>query len=143
MCFLPSTEHSYLACLRGSSILMPSIFGTHTVCVHATNGYKSCVLACRRLLRDEFRSGRLEAAPSKAAALEELCDRLKFEPDAASAIHKALFTERIESFLEDNQLTGVQVQKVVFGYFVRAYSESVPHCSFLSIWLQPCSLLHP
>lgn len=59
------------------------------------------------MLRDEFRSGRLEAATSKAAALEELCDRLKFEPEAAAAIHKALFTERIESFLEDNQLTGV------------------------------------
>lgn len=62
---------------------------------------------CRRLLREEFKSGRLEAAPSKAAALEQLCDRLKFEPDAASAIHKALFTERMETFLEDAHITGV------------------------------------
>lgn len=62
---------------------------------------------CRRLLREEFKSGRLEAAPSKAAALELLCERLKFEPDAASAIHKALFTERLETFLEDSLITGM------------------------------------
>lgn len=59
-------------------------------------------------MREEFKSGRLEAAPSKAAALEQLCDRLKFEPEAASAIHKALFTERIETFLEDAIITGAE-----------------------------------
>ena len=64
--------------------------------------------SCRRLLREEFKSGRLQAAPSKAAALEQLCERLKFEPDAATAINKALFTERMETFLEDAKITGAR-----------------------------------
>jgi hypothetical protein len=60
----------------------------------------------RRLLREEFRSGRLAAAQSKAAALQALCERLKFDPNDAAAINRDLFTERIETFLEDEKLTG-------------------------------------
>ena len=65
--------------------------------------------SCRRLLREEFRSGRLAAAPSKAAALQALCEKLKFDADEAASINRDLFTERIETFLEDEKLTGAQI----------------------------------
>ena len=60
----------------------------------------------RRLLREEFRSGRLEAAESKAAMLSDLCDRLKYDQDAAVEVHKGIYTERIETFLKDSKISG-------------------------------------
>jgi Chloroplast envelope transporter len=60
----------------------------------------------RRLLRDEFRSGRLEAAGSKAAVLSDLCDRLGYDQDAATEVHKGIYTERIETFLKDSKISG-------------------------------------
>jgi len=60
----------------------------------------------RRLLREEFRSGRLEQASSKAAVLSDLCDRLKYDSDAATEVHKGIYTERIESFLEKKTISG-------------------------------------
>ena len=60
----------------------------------------------RRLLREEFRSGRLEAAESKAAMLSDLCDRLKYDQDAATEVHKGIYTERIETFLKDSKISG-------------------------------------
>ena len=65
-------------------------------------------------MREEFRSGRLAAASSKAAALQALCDRLKFDPNEAAAINRDLFTERIETFLEDEKLTGKLHHKFSF-----------------------------
>jgi Chloroplast envelope transporter len=62
--------------------------------------------AHRRLLREEFRSGRLEAASSKAAVLSDLCDRLKYDQDAATEVHKGIYTERLETFLEDGTVSG-------------------------------------
>lgn len=65
---------------------------------------------CRKLLRDEFRSGRLRAASSKAAVLSDLCDRLKYDSDAAMEVHKGIYTERIETFLEDSKISGAAGQ---------------------------------
>ena len=68
---------------------------------------KGCLAGgCRRLLRDEFRSGRLAAAPKKAEALQDLCDRLGYDGEAALEVHKGIFTERIETFLADKKLSG-------------------------------------
>jgi Chloroplast envelope transporter len=60
----------------------------------------------RRLLREEFKSGRLDAAESKAMVLQSLCDRLKFEPEAAAEIHEGIFRDRLEQFLADKVITG-------------------------------------
>jgi methionyl-tRNA synthetase len=65
----------------------------------------------RRLLREQFRSGRLEAASSKAAVLSDLCDRLQYDPDAATEVHKGIYTERIETFLEDKTISGTASDK--------------------------------
>ncbi len=57
----------------------------------------------RRLLREEVTSGRLDAAPSKAAVLQQLCERLKFNPEAASALHKSLYRQKIDQILEEKK----------------------------------------
>ncbi len=63
--------------------------------------------AARRLLREEVTSGRLDAAPSKAAVLQQLCERLKFNPEAASALHKSLYRQKMDSIREENKkITG-------------------------------------
>jgi hypothetical protein len=61
----------------------------------------------RRLLHEEFRSGRLDAAPSKAEVLGELCERLNFDPDAAAQLHKQLYSEKLSDVAKDKKITGV------------------------------------
>ena len=61
---------------------------------------------CRRLLREQFRNGRLDAATSKAEVLEELCDELNFDADAAAALHKQLYREKLLSVVADKKISG-------------------------------------
>ena len=63
---------------------------------------------CRRLLREQFRNGRLDAATSKAEVLEELCDKLNFDADAAAALHKQLYREKLLSVVADKKISGEQ-----------------------------------
>ena len=63
-------------------------------------------LPCRRLLREQFRNGRLDAATSKAQVLEELCDKLNFDADAAAALHKQLYREKLMSVVADKRISG-------------------------------------
>ena len=69
----------------------------------------------RRLLREEVTSGRLDAAPSKAAVLQQLCERLKFNPEAASALHKSLYRQKIDQILEEKKkIAGVPASTWMF-----------------------------
>ncbi|KAK9829243.1 hypothetical protein WJX72_004725 [[Myrmecia] bisecta] len=61
--------------------------------------------AYRQLLREEVTSGRLDAAPSKAAVLEQLCEKLRFSPEAAGALHKNLYKQKLDTLLEKRKLT--------------------------------------
>ena len=49
--------------------------------------------AYRRLLREEVTSGRLDAAPSKAEVLGDLCERVRFDPDVAKQLHESLYKQ--------------------------------------------------
>ena len=51
-------------------------------------------------------SGKLDQAASKADVLAEMCNSLNFDPDAASALHKQLYRQKIDSLLEKKHLTG-------------------------------------
>ncbi len=64
------------------------------------------MVPCRRLLREQFKNGRLDAATSKAEILEELCDKLNFDPDSAAALHKQLYRERLTSVVADKKISG-------------------------------------
>jgi len=69
------------------------------------------------LLREEVTSGRLDAAPSKAAVLQQLCERLKFNPEAASALHKSLYRQKIDQILEEKKkIAGVTACTWKFCY---------------------------
>ena len=70
-----------------------------------------CIPLHRALLREEVSSGRLDKAPSKADVLAELCNRLNFDPDAASALHKQLYRQKLDSLLEKKGLTGETSQR--------------------------------
>lgn len=72
----------------------------------ALDSLPNAELAFRALLREEVSSGRLDKAPSKADVLAELCNRLNFDPDAASALHKQLYRQKLDSLLEKKSLTG-------------------------------------
>jgi hypothetical protein len=72
----------------------------------------------RRMLREEVTSGRLAAAESKAQLLEGLCDRLNFDAEAAAALHKSLYRQKLETLLEKKQLSG---SKPVLSIFVGGY----------------------
>lgn len=45
----------------------------------------------------------MEKAPKKAQALQALCDGLGYDPEAAVSVHKGIFIERIESFLNEKK----------------------------------------
>ena len=61
------------------------------------------------MLREEVTSGRLDAAASKADVLGDLCTRLNFDPESASALHKQLYRQKLDTLLEKKHLTGGRV----------------------------------
>jgi len=63
------------------------------------------VRAYRAALREKVSNGELEAAESKAAVLQGMCDSLRFEPAAAGALHLSLYRQKLDSLLEKKKLT--------------------------------------
>ena len=61
--------------------------------------------AYRKLLREEFTSGRLEAAASKAEVLGELVDKVRWDGEAAAELHKSLYRQKLTALLEKKSLT--------------------------------------
>ena len=61
--------------------------------------------AYRRTLRAEVTSGRLDAAPSKAAVLGELCERLSFDAADAAAMHVEIYKQKAEALVSKGSLT--------------------------------------
>lgn len=48
----------------------------------------------------------MDAAPSKAEVLGQLCDRLNFDDEAAAQLHKQLYREKLSSLVEKKKITG-------------------------------------
>ena len=67
---------------------------------------REILLSRRRLLREQFKNGRLDAATSKAEVLEELCDKLNFDADAAASLHKQLYREKLTTVVADKKISG-------------------------------------
>eukprot|EP00850_Spirogloea_muscicola_P000344 SM000001S04746 [mRNA] locus=s1:1907659:1913549:- [translate_table: standard] len=59
----------------------------------------------RRKLAAAVQSGALDGAASKADFLEELCDKLRFDPEKAFAIHTEIYRQKLEQCLEDKKLS--------------------------------------
>ena len=58
------------------------------------------------MLREQFNNGRLDGAASKAEILEELCEKLNFDPDAAASLHTQLYREKLTSVVADKKISG-------------------------------------
>ena len=57
-----------------------------------------CSKAYKKRLSQSFTGGSLEAAPSKAAFLQSLCDDLQFDPEKASEIHQGTLEKSSPTF---------------------------------------------
>lgn len=115
-------------CVIKASIQHTDSAAGHLLLVH------SWLSGCRRLLREEVTSGRLDAATSKAAVLQELCDRLKFNPEAAGALHRSLYRQKMDDILKNhNKITGMR------GHlFLAIFSHLLVFSPF-----KPCMSPHP
>ncbi|KAK1320600.1 hypothetical protein QJS10_CPA03g00992 [Acorus calamus] len=60
--------------------------------------------AYRKRLSLAVSSGELQAADSKAAYLQKLCEDLQFDPEKASGIHKDIYRQRLQKAVEDGVL---------------------------------------
>ncbi|PNW77802.1 hypothetical protein CHLRE_10g452450v5 [Chlamydomonas reinhardtii] len=60
----------------------------------------------RRLLKEEVTSGRLDAAGSPASVLQQLCDKVRFRPEAALELHRQLYKAKMASLLESRRGRG-------------------------------------
>ncbi|KAK1272264.1 hypothetical protein QJS04_geneDACA005895 [Acorus gramineus] len=60
--------------------------------------------AYRKRLSLAVSSGELQAADSKAAYLQKLCEDLRFDPEKASGIHKDIYRQRLQKSVEDGVL---------------------------------------
>lgn len=59
----------------------------------------------KRLLKEEVTSGRLDAAPSPAAVLQGLCEKVRFGPEAAFELHKQLYRGKMMTLVDKGRLT--------------------------------------
>eukprot|EP00252_Welwitschia_mirabilis_P003221 TRINITY_DN13309_c0_g1_i1.p1 TRINITY_DN13309_c0_g1~~TRINITY_DN13309_c0_g1_i1.p1 ORF type:complete len:982 (-),score=224.75 TRINITY_DN13309_c0_g1_i1:486-3431(-) len=59
----------------------------------------------RRRLAQSIKGGDLEAASSKAAFLQNLCDELHFDPNKASQIHQELYKQKLQQCVLDGELS--------------------------------------
>lgn len=67
----------------------------------------------RKLLSQAVSSGDLEAADSKAAFLQNLCDQLRFDPQKASEIHEEIYRQKLQQCLDDGELSEEDVKALL------------------------------
>ncbi|KAK9681905.1 hypothetical protein RND81_10G035800 [Saponaria officinalis] len=67
----------------------------------------------RKLLAQSVSNGSLEAAESKAAFLQKLCDQLRFEPQKASEIHEEIYRQKLQQCLADGELSEDDVKALL------------------------------
>eukprot|EP00899_Mesostigma_viride_P014051 jgi/Mesvir1/22647/Mv14082-RA.1 len=67
----------------------------------------------RKLLRDAVKSGALDAAPSPARFLEDLCDRLQLDGPVAGQVHTEIYRQKLESSLSERTLKEEDAQALL------------------------------
>ncbi|CAM6105340.1 unnamed protein product [Calypogeia fissa] len=63
----------------------------------------------RRRLAQAVNGGDLDAAPSKAAYLQTLCEELKFDPRKAGELHEEIYRQKLEQCLADGSLSEADI----------------------------------
>ncbi|KAJ6791978.1 protein TIC110, chloroplastic isoform X2 [Iris pallida] len=67
----------------------------------------------RKQLSHAFSGGDLEAAPSKAAFLENLCEELQFDPEKASEIHEEIYRQKLQLSVAKGELNEEDVASLL------------------------------
>lgn len=67
----------------------------------------------RKRLSQAVSSGDLEAASSKAAFLQDLCDELHFDPHKASEIHEEIYRQKLQQSVADGELSEEEVSSLL------------------------------
>lgn len=67
----------------------------------------------RRRLSQAFSGGELEAAPSKAAFLQNLCEALHFDPHKASEIHEEIYRQKLQQCVAKGELSEEDVSSLL------------------------------
>ncbi|XP_020581658.1 protein TIC110, chloroplastic isoform X2 [Phalaenopsis equestris] len=71
------------------------------------------VKAYRKRLSQAVSSGELDAASSKAAFLQNLCDELHFDPQKASEIHEEIYRQKLQQSVADGELSEEEVSSLL------------------------------
>nr|GEU61351.1 protein TIC110, chloroplastic [Tanacetum cinerariifolium] len=66
----------------------------------------------RKRLGESVTGGVLEAADSKAAFLQNLCEQLHFDTEKAVEIHEEIYRQNLQQYVKDGELTDDQVQSL-------------------------------
>ncbi|OWM68481.1 hypothetical protein CDL15_Pgr024621 [Punica granatum] len=69
--------------------------------------------AYRKRLAQSFSGGDMEAADSKAAFLQKLCDELHFDPQRASQIHEEIYRQKLQQCVADGELSEEDVKALL------------------------------
>jgi len=67
----------------------------------------------RRMLAKAVQNGDLDAAPSKAVFLQNLCETLQFDPAKASAVHTEIYRSKLEQCVADGLLDDEDFQNLL------------------------------
>ncbi|BBN00217.1 hypothetical protein MPTK1_1g27360 [Marchantia polymorpha subsp. ruderalis] len=67
----------------------------------------------RRKLAQAVSGGELDAAPSKAAFLQRLCEELQFDPRKAGEVHEEIYKQKLEQCLADGSLSDADVASLL------------------------------
>ncbi|KAL0904165.1 hypothetical protein M5K25_026239 [Dendrobium thyrsiflorum] len=67
----------------------------------------------RKRLSQAVSSGDLEAASSKAAFLQNLCEELHFDPQKASEIHEEIYRQKLQQSVADGELSEEEVSSLL------------------------------
>ncbi|KAI7727898.1 hypothetical protein M8C21_010187 [Ambrosia artemisiifolia] len=66
----------------------------------------------RKRLAESVTGGALEAADSKAAFLQNLCEELHFDPEKAIEIHEAIYRQNLQQYVNDGELSDEEVKSL-------------------------------
>nr|XP_043635494.1 protein TIC110, chloroplastic [Erigeron canadensis] len=66
----------------------------------------------RKLLAESVTGGALEAADSKAAFLQNLCEQLHFDTEKAIEIHEEIYRQNLQQYVKDGELSDDEVKSL-------------------------------
>ncbi|KAK1412731.1 hypothetical protein QVD17_34210 [Tagetes erecta] len=66
----------------------------------------------RKRLAESVTGGALEAADSKAAFLQNLCEELNFDTEKAIEIHEAIYRQNLQQYVNDGELSDDEVKSL-------------------------------